>query len=390
MVNSFILSKIPRIIFGAGNLARLPDILKEYGDTFIIVTGASSFRSGAYGRTLFKTLENSECTIFNARIVKEPSPLDIDEIVSEYFQKKIDAVAGIGGGSVLDTAKAVSAMLKTGGTVRDYIEGVGSKTHPGVKIPFIAVPTTAGTGSETTGNAVICEIGENGFKKSLRHPNFVPDVALVDPELTLGCPPEITTASGMDALTQLIESYVSVKSSIVTDSLAIEAIGLIINNLPEVYRNGGNIKVRSAIAYGAMISGITLANAGLGVVHGFASSIGGMIDIPHGALCGTLLGAANRIIVNKLLTDSSDRITLKKYARLGSLFSTAKQLSDSESAHYFVELLDKLVDDLKLPVIGRYGLKKEQIPGVVEKTSQKNNPVTLDKHELEEILLSRI
>lgn len=364
--------------------------MAEFGNRFLIITGASSFQSGNNGRKLLKTLESSDNIIYRGRIIKEPSPTDVDDIVMEYHGKYIDAVVGIGGGSVLDAAKAVSAMLRIGEPVREYIEGVGKKEHPGTKIPFIAVPTTAGTGSESTENAVISQVGRDGFKRSLRHVNLIPDIALVDPELTIGCPPEITSASGLDALTQLIESYVSVKANTFTDSLAEEAIRLVIVHLPEALKNGKNISAREALSYSAMISGITLANAGLGVVHGFASSVGGCIDIPHGVLCGTLLGVTNRIILDALLTTDPDSPAISKYARLGRYSTDIRNLTEGEYAMQFVELLEKLVDELKLPRIGNYGLKAEEFEDIIDNTSQKNNPVKLNKDKLLQILRSRL
>ena len=364
--------------------------MEEFGNRFLIITGASSFQSGNNGRKLLKTLESNDNIIYRGRIIKEPSPSDVDDIVMEYYGKDIDAVVGIGGGSVLDAAKAVSAMLRIGEPVREYIEGVGNKMHPGIKIPFIAVPTTAGTGSESTENAVISQVGKNGFKRSLRHVNLMPDIALVDPELTIGCPPEITSASGLDALTQLIESYVSVKANTFTDALAEEAIRLVIVHLPEALKNGKNISAREALSYSAMISGITLANAGLGVVHGFASSVGGCIDIPHGVLCGTLLGVTNRIILDALLTTDPDNPAISKYARLGRYFTDIRNLTEGEYAIQFIELLEKLVDELNLSRIGKYGLKAEDFEDIIDNTSQKNNPVKLNKDKLLQILRSRI
>ncbi len=390
MVNAFNLSRIPRIVFGAGTLIELPILMEEFGNRFLIITGASSFQSGNNGRKLLKTLESNDNIIYRGRIIKEPSPSDVDDIVMEYYGKDIDAVVGIGGGSVLDAAKAVSAMLRIGEPVREYIEGVGNKMHPGIKIPFIAVPTTAGTGSESTENAVISQVGKNGFKRSLRHVNLMPDIALVDPELTIGCPPEITSASGLDALTQLIESYVSVKANTFTDALAEEAIRLVIVHLPEALKNGKNISAREALSYSAMISGITLANAGLGVVHGFASSVGGCIDIPHGVLCGTLLGVTNRIILDALLTTDPDNPAISKYARLGRYFTDIRNLTEGEYAIQFIELLEKLVDELNLSRIGKYGLKAEDFEDIIDNTSQKNNPVKLNKDKLLQILRSRI
>lgn len=390
MVNAFNLSRIPRIIFGPGTLKKLPALLEEFGNHYLIITGATSFLSGFTGRSLLNSLEGAHNIIYRGRIIKEPSPSDVDDIVLEYFGKEIDAVVGIGGGSVLDAAKAVSAMLRIGGTVREYIEGVGNKKHPGVKIPFIAVPTTAGTGSESTENAVLSEIGKEGFKRSLRHASLVPDIALVDPELTAGCPPEITSASGMDALTQLIESYVSVNANIFTDSLAEEAIRLIITNLPEAFKNGKDMNARKALSYAAMVSGYTLANAGLGVVHGFASSVGGYIEIPHGVLCGTLVGAANKIILNKLLVTDPTNKAVSKYAKLGKYFSKAANLTRGEYAVQFIERLDKLVADLNLPGLAGYGLQGEMLEDIINHTSQKNNPVRLDNDELMQILRSRL
>lgn len=390
MVNSFRLTKTPQVIFGPGCLEDLPHLLEKFGDRYLVITGAGSFQSGSKGKKLLRELEQGSHILYRGRIIKEPSPADIDDIVGEYSGKNIDVVIGIGGGSVLDASKAVSAMLKIGESVKNYIEGVGTKQHPGIKIPFIAIPTTAGTGSEMTENAVISEVGIDGFKRSLRHSNLVPDIALVDPLLTLGCPREITAASGMDALTQLIESYVSSKSNIYTDSLAEVAIKLLISNLTKAYKNGNDINARTAISYAAMISGFTLANAGLGVVHGFASSVGGLIDIPHGILCGSLIGVTNRIIVNKLIQDDTDNPALSKYSGLGKYFYENEYLTVNESAAEFVDLLENMVDELSISRIGNFGLEAGHFDKIIENTGQKNNPVKLNNEELKSILESRL
>ncbi|MBN2613991.1 MAG: iron-containing alcohol dehydrogenase [Bacteroidales bacterium] len=390
MIGPFAISRLPGIVFGAGSISRLPEILKGFGSTFLVVTGGESFQAGPYGRKLFDTLSIKGYNVFRAKIHREPSPSDIDEIVVQYSGKPIDAVIGIGGGSVIDAAKAVSAMLKLKAPVKDYIEGVGDKTHPGIKLPFIAVPTTAGTGSETTENAVLSEVGENGFKRSLRHPALMPDIALVDPELTLGCPPGITAASGMDALTQSLEAFLSVKANTYTDSLAPEAIKLLIENLPLTVQNPGNLDARTAVAYGAMISGILLANAGLGLVHGFASSVGCLIEIPHGVLCGTLIGAANRYILKKLLSGDGNSRYIMKYALLERMINPAGPVDDAEAAKLFVARLEQLADELHLPKLGGYGLTINKIEMIADQTGQKNNPVVLDKEELKNVLISRL
>ena len=180
----------------------------------------------------------------------------------------------------MDAGKAISAMLTQEGSVKDYLEGVGHKHPSGNKVPFFAVPTTSGTGSEATKNAVLSEIGPNGYKKSLRHDHFVPDLAIVDPDLTLSCPPGLTAYSGMDAFTQLLEAYVSTKAHPFTDALCEKALELLSGSLLQAYQDGENIEAREAMSYAAWTSGIVLAQVGLGVVHGFASAVGGMFDNP--------------------------------------------------------------------------------------------------------------
>ncbi len=390
MVNSFTLSKIPQILFGPGTREELSSVIKKFGHTVLIITGASSFKSSDIGKKLLDKLENEKLEIFRVRIIKEPSPSDVDEIVQEYFHKNVDVVVAVGGGSTLDTGKAVSAMLQTGENVRDYLEGVGTKVHTGIKLPFIAIPTTSGTGSETTNNAVISEVGEQGFKRSLRHSNFVPDYAIVDPELVRSCPPEITAASGMDAFSQLMESYLSNKACLLTDSLAIEGLRCVRSSLLKACSDGNNLEARTGMAYAAMISGITLSNAGLGVVHGFASSLGGYYDIPHGIVCGTLMGIANRINVEVLLENQDDVFTLNKYAAIGRIFTDVTGRDDRYYAQTLVDYIEGLIGTLNLPRLGSFGIKTGHLDKLISSTSLKNNPVILDKEDLKDIILARL
>ncbi len=390
MVSSFTLSKIPQIIFGPETTEELPSIIKKFGHAVLIITGASSFKSSVKGKNLLNNLESEKLEIYRARIIKEPSPTDIDEIVREYFHKSVDVVVAIGGGSTLDAGKAVSAMLISGEKVKDYLEGVGTKVHPGIKLPFIAVPTTSGTGSETTNNSVISEIGERGFKRSLRHNNFVPDYAIIDPTLILGCPPEITAACGMDAFTQLLESYLSNKANLLTDSLAIEGLRCIKTSLLNAYKDGKNIKARTSMAYAAMISGITLTNAGLGVIHGFASSLGGFTDIPHGKVCGTLMGVTNRMNVEVLVEENNDNLALRKYATVGKIFAGVTGRDYKYYAEALIDYIEELITTFKLPRLGDFGVKVEQLDKLITATSLKNNPVLLSKEDLRNIILSRI
>jgi alcohol dehydrogenase class IV len=213
----------------------------------------------------------------------------IDAIASEFRKTPVNVVVAIGGGSVIDYGKAVAAMLAEDGTVRDYLEGVGTKKPSGAKVPFIAVPTTAGTGSEATKNAVVCDRKE-GYKKSLRHDAYMPDAALVDPELTLTLPRHITIACGLDAVSQLIESYTSTKADASLDSLALKALsGASESLLPLALIAAMIYLCVSKMSYAALVSGITLSRAGLGAVHGIAGPLGGLFPVPHGVACGKLL-----------------------------------------------------------------------------------------------------
>jgi alcohol dehydrogenase class IV len=388
MVNPFKFSGIPQIEFGPGSIAELPSVIKKFGRSALIITGASSFAKK--GQTLMAKLESEGLTVYRSGTEGEPSPGNIDAITEKYFNKDINVIVAIGGGSAIDTGKAVSAMILSGEKVKDYLEGVGNKIHKGSKLPFIAVPTTSGTGSEATNNAVISEIGERGFKKSLRHTNFVPDYAIVDPELTLSCNPEITAASGMDAFSQLLESYLSVKASLFTDSLAVEALKCISICLSSVYKDGNDLKARTGMAYAAMISGIALSNAGLGLVHGFASALGGFINIPHGIVCGTLMGAVNRRNVEMLCDGDSSNVAFAKYVSAGKIFVRDNNKSDEYYARTFIDHIDELIAIMKLPRLGKYGLESGQIDKIIDSTSLKDNPVSLDKSDMRNILLSRI
>jgi alcohol dehydrogenase class IV len=277
-------------------------------------------------------------------------------------------------------------MLPLHESVKDYLEGVGTKAHPGVKIPFIAVPTTAGTGSEATKNAVLSETGENGYKKSLRHNNFVPDVAIIDPKLTLGCPPAITAASGMDAFTQLLESYLSTAANPITDALAYEGLTYISTSLVPAYEDGSNLAARTALALAAYLSGITLANAGLGLVHGFASAIGGYFDISHGVICSTLMASANKVTVRKLRGEKSNDAALVKYAAIGKLFSSENNKSDAYYIDSLLAHIEQLTHELKIPGLKDSGVTSSDFEKIIKASDNKNNPAILNTEEMEEVL----
>lgn len=389
MVKAFRFASLPRIMFGAGETEQLPDLIKKYGRNIVLVTGKGSFIKSGKAISLLRKFSEEGISYRIVRISGEPSPEDIDRNVRLLKGEKFSCVVGIGGGSVLDAGKAISAMAGLEESVCEFLEGVGSKEHPGTKIPYIAVPTTSGTGSEATKNAVISRVGAGGFKRSLRHENFVPDIALVDPELSLSCPPEITAASGMDCFSQLTEAYLSTNSSPFTDALAVEGLKAVKSSLVRVINDGNNVEARSGMSLAALLSGICLANAGLGVGHGFASSIGGRYNIPHGIICGSLMAASNEVTLRKLAKSGEFSEALGKYAFLGELFLEKGEKSKGYLASGFIDYLKKMTDELNLPALRETGVIKDDLRIIAETTDCKNNPVQLDTEELLEILEMR-
>ncbi len=369
----------PHIIFGAGKFNSLPKIVSQYGERVLLVTGSSSFLNSKSAKSLFSEFNKLNISKRIVQIVEEPSPYDVDEAVREHKQFTPQIIVPIGGGSVLDAGKAISAMLCEEGSIVDYLEGVGTREPSGKKVPLVAVPTTSGTGSECTKNAVISRRGAGGFKKSLRHNNFVPDIALVDPALTINCPPSVTAASGMDAFTQLLESYLSTNSTPLTDALALDALQRLMNSIETAVDNGSNIAARANMSYAAMISGITLANAGLGVVHGFAQPLGSLHPVTHGIVCGTLMAAANRVSIEILRKKNNDYV-LAKYEKVAQLI--APHSSGNEAANFLMEYIEKLSAKFQLPKLSDFGISENHFPEIIKATSLKNHPVELNNNDL--------
>jgi len=390
MVKPFQFARLPKIIFGNGKIDELPGIIKMYGHSVILITGRYSFISSPYYVTLLQSFNNKKIRVHRAIIPGEPSPGMIDEAVNRFNQEYVNVVVSIGGGSVLDAGKAISAMMYRDESVSEYLEGVGNKDHNGTKLPFIAVPTTSGTGSEATKNAVISQIGREGFKRSLRHDNFVPDIAVIDPELTLNCPGDITAASGMDCFTQLTEAWLSDKSNEYTDALAMTGLKAVKSSLVGSFKNGQDIEARAGMSFAALTSGICLTNAGLGAVHGFAASMGGRYDIPHGVICGTLMASANEVNVRELRRKSDGAAGLRKYALLGELFLDEKGRSADYYIDGFVQYLHDLTVDLQLPGLKIFGLEEGELKDICAKTELKNNPVELTQDNLLEIVSKQL
>ncbi len=390
MIDPFQFSSLPEILFGEGVRNQLVDAAKKRGKRVLLLTGSSSIHNSGHGEEIISGLKAAGLLMDHEIIAHEPSPSLIDRIVDQQKGSGVDVVVAVGGGSVMDAGKAVSAMIPVDGSIRDYLEGVGEKKHPGDKIPFIAVPTTSGTGSEMTKNAVISEVGEQGFKKSLRHNNFIPELAIIDPEMMLSCPAGLTAAAGMDAFTQLLESYVSIQANPMTDALALQGLKQIKKYLLRAYLEGEqNIEARAGMALAAMFSGITLSHAGLGLVHGFASPLGGFYHIPHGVASGSMMAPVFARTIDNLL-DHKEHPAIQKLLIVSKVFADFKYKKDMEYLQAFKEKLIHITKLLEVPLLSAYGLSEEGIQKVVERTSHKCHPVKLTSDQMADALRSRI
>jgi alcohol dehydrogenase class IV len=391
----FSIAKLPRIEFGSGIFKKLPNIIASYGHRILLVTGSRSFRCNDYWQPFINELNNRAITWTHCTVTEEPSPTLIDETVQSFADQSFDVIVGIGGGSALDAAKAIAGLLKVQRSVMDYLEGVGPELpYEGPAIPFIAVPTTAGTGSEATKNAVLSIQGENGFKKSFRHEKLVAEYAIVDPDLLTSCPQSVFAANGMDALTQLIESYVSARSNAFTDALALSGLHAAREALIPLYQQSGQSKVhREKMAYAALISGITLAQVGLGSVHGLASPLGAFYPMPHGVVCGTLVASATAVNIKSMLARDPENKALEKYHHLAEILCE-KTYRDPETAYSaLTDLLAQWTKELMLPRLSHHGLHKTGLDKVVANSrgsSMKTNPIVLTDEEIKQILLDRL
>lgn len=393
--SAFELSRLPRIVFGAGALNKVPALAARFGRRALLVTGARSFRESSFWASFVDGMKAQGCAIEILAVAGEPSPQLVDEAAAQFRDAGIDAVIGIGGGSVLDAAKAVAGLLRVPNSVMDYLEGVGPELpYQGPAVPFIAVPTTAGTGSEATRNAVLSVQGEHGFKKSFRHESLVPQYAVLDPQLLATCPRPQIAANGMDALTQLLESYVSLKANPFTDMLTISGIRAVRDGLFEWLDDTPHAAAgRAAMAYAALLSGITLARVGLGSVHGLAAPLGAFFPIPHGVACGTLVAVCSETNLRALMQRAPDSPALGKYAEVGRVLTQRRSLADEDARAALRELLPSWTRRLDLPRLSAYGMTATDIPRVAANcrgNSMKTNPVVLTDEEVAEILRLRL
>lgn len=395
MLNDFSIARLPRIEFGSGAIAKLGDICRQYGRRVLLVTGGQSFDQASWSDAILQDLKHHDIDWLLFKVTGEPSPQLVDQAVKDYADEAIDAVVAVGGGSALDAAKAIAGLLRVKRSVMDYLEGVGPElSYEGPAVPFIAVPTTAGTGSEATKNAVLSVQGPEGFKKSFRDDQLVAEYAIVDADLLASCPLSVIAANGMDALTQLLESYVSTRANAMTDALAISGLRAVRDALFPMFDSAGqDADARERMAYGSMLSGICLAQTGLGSVHGLASPLGAFYPIPHGVVCGTLVAEATRVNIEAMRHREPKNPLLAKYARLGDVLCQKKHRHAETSCQALIDQLTEWTVELKLEGLSAYGLREAGIDQVVAHcrgSSMKTNPIVLSDEELAGVLQARL
>ena len=368
------------IIFGAGKLSELGRQIESNTKRLLFVHGRSSDAIPRVREIL--TRSGVPFTEFESH--GEPTIEGVRE--GTEMARGCDAVIGLGGGSVLDTGKAIAALVNNPGDLFDYLEVIGQGrplVHP--SLPYIAIPTTAGTGAEVTKNAVL-EAPEQRVKISLRSPWMLPHLALVDPELTYDLPPEITASSGLDALTQLVEPFVSVKANPMTDALCREGIGHAARSLRRAYQNGADKEAREGMSLAGLFGGLALANSALGSAHGFAGPLGGMLHAPHGALCARFLPLVMESNIKAMESRQPEHPALGRYEEIAQMLTGDTGATAQDGVRWTREL----VNDLKIPRLSAYGMQPEDFSEAVQKTQKANsfkgNPIALEETELREIL----
>ena len=391
----FSIGRLSQIEFGEGSLGKVSSLVAALGKRALLVTGSKSFSGSPHWSTLVDSLDAAGVSWAQVRVEGEPSPQCVDQAVREFRRAGIEVVLAAGGGSALDAGKAVAALLPSGRSVMEHLEGVGPEIpYRGPALPSIMVPTTAGTGREVTRNSVLSVRGRKGFKKSFRHDDLTPRYAVVDPQLLTTCPRETIAASCIDAVTQLIESFVSARSNPFTDALAMDGLRAARQSLLPWHEGGkGGAHARSGMAYAALVSGIALSHAGLGAVHGLASPLGAFFHIPHGVVCGTLLHSVTETNIRAMEKREPRNASLDKYYRLGAVLAGEEPGESGEGRDALVRTLSAWTERLDIPRLGSYGVRERDLDEVIRSSrggSMRTNPIALNDSELREILERRL
>jgi alcohol dehydrogenase class IV len=382
----FAFATATEIVFGAGARTTVAERVRAAGSRAFVVTG----RSNGPSAEVIAALEAKGLPLLRWSVDGEPTIAVARDAVEAARHHGAAVVIACGGGSAIDLGKAVAALLANPGDPLDYLEVVGrGQALTERSVPFIAVPTTAGTGAEVTRNAVL-SVPEGRQKVSLRSPLMLPALAIVDPELTLALPPALTASTGMDALTQLIEPYVSVKANPLTDAICIEGLPRVARALRRAVQHGDDINARTDMALGSLFGGLALANSALGAVHGFAAPIGGRFDAPHGALCAALLPHVMKANVRALQARGGDTDRLDRFVTVARLLTGEPDASAADG----VEWIEHLRDDLKIPALDTYGIGRQHVDDLVSAaslaSSMRGNPIALDATELRDVLLAAL
>lgn len=378
MALNFSFATASQIVFGNNSVDKVPYLISEMGSRVLLVTGRNPNRALALRERFTSGTE-----VFTFNILSEPTIEMINEGVDLARKNNCNLVIGFGGGSVIDSAKAIAALVPNKGELMDYLEVVGLG-NPLEKspLPCIAIPTTAGTGAEVTKNSVI-KSTEHNVKVSLRSNLMYPDIAIVDPVLTWSMPPALTASTGVDALTHLLETFVSNQSNPFIDILCREGLQRISRSLLKAYKNGNDEKAREDMAMASMLGGMALANVKLGAVHGFAGPMGGMYKIPHGAVCASLMSAVIDINIEVLKEQNKD---ISKFDELARII-TGNKKAIAEDGVVWVE---NIISELGIPSLSTFGLTEDDFPELVQKaknaSSMKGNPVELTDDQLKWIL----
>jgi len=381
---SFEFATAGRILFGAGTVERAAEETRSIGNRIFVVTGKTEDRA----RPLLDRLGGAAVSTFHVQ--GEPTTVSTIEAVSAARRFNADAVVGIGGGSALDTGKVVAALMTNDGDLMDYLEVIGGarplKRRP---VPYLALPTTAGTGAEVTRNAVI-DSPEHAVKVSMRSPLMLPALAVVDPDLTRSLPPEATAGTGMDALTQLLEAFVSAKANPLTDGICREGLQRAAGWLRRACAAGDDMTARENMALASLFGGLALANAKLGAVHGFAAPVGAALSIPHGVVCGRLLAPVMAANIRALRERDPEGDALDRYAKTARILTRDPDAGPEAGAAW----VQSLCADLPLPDLSAFGLTADHVPDLVAKaaraSSMKGNPIALTESELSEILMTAL
>lgn len=370
-----------RILFGPGTWQEVFSLATEFGRRAFVVTDSLE-RAGP----LLDGLQQAGMEVVSWLISGEPEVEAVILATRKAKESQSDCLIGFGGGSALDTAKAIAVLLTNPGDLYEYLEviGQGRPLHaPGV--PCLAIPTTAGTGAEVTRNAVLASPAHR-VKVSLRSPFLLPRLAIVDPTLTLSLPPAITASTGLDALTQLIEPFVSNAANPLTDALCREGILRVARSLRQAYSNGSNLAAREDMSLASLFGGLALANARLGAVHGLAGPIGGRYPAPHGAVCGRLLPFVVAENLKALYQRAPQSPALERYRQIATWLTGDPNARAEDGADW----LHHLIEDLALPPLRAYGLAPDDFPTIASQASQassmKGNPIELSQNELISIL----